>query len=173
MKRMIIGGAVGLLILATTARAQSVDRGSWELTLAGVGTSSKDFDSHALGASAGVGYFFFDAIELGLRQTVTYVDNPDTFATNASTTLALDLHLPLGGRGRIVPFIGANAGYYYGDSFRDSFEFGPEAGVKWFVNDSTFLFARVEYQMYGNGGIGPSEFEDKQWVYVVGIGLRF
>ena len=172
MQRWAIG-VLAVMTLSAVARAQSVERGNWELTLAGVGSSNKDFDSHAIGANVGVGYFPLDFLELGLRQTITYVDNADTSSTDASTTLALDIHLPLGDRGRIVPFIGGTLGYYYGDTFSDSFEYGPEAGIKWFVNDTTFLFFRVEYQIFSNDVFGSSESSDKQWVYGVGIGLRF
>ena len=105
MQRWAIG-VLAVMTLSAVARAQSVERGNWELTLAGVGSSNKDFDSHAIGANVGVGYFPLDFLELGLRQTITYVDNADTSSTDASTTLALDIHLPLGDRGRIVPFIG-------------------------------------------------------------------
>src|SRR6059058_4205739 len=83
------------LLTPPSAIAQ-IERGTWELTLAGVGTSNKDFDEHAIGLSGGLGYYVLDSLELSVRQNLTYVKSSDTNATNASTTLALDLHFPLG-----------------------------------------------------------------------------
>jgi hypothetical protein len=165
-----------LLQLSSRAAAQ-VERGSWELTLAGAGQSNNDFDEHAIGLNAGVGYFPLDWLEIAIRQTLLYSKLADSSATDASTTFALDLHFPLGEQRCIVPFVGGTFGFFYGDTVTDSFEYGPEAGVKYFVNSTTFIFARVEYQFFGDeltgGSGGSSASSDDQWVYSLGIGLRF
>jgi hypothetical protein len=164
---------ISLLSAATATAAQApVDRGSWELTLAATGTSNKDFDEHAIGINAGLGYFFFDHLELTLRQTGVYVKSEATTA-NGSTQFALDWHFPLGRRGEIQPFIGANAGYFYGDTFTDTFEYAPEAGVKYFVNPTTFIFFRAEYQIFAKDFTGNSDSADRQYTYGIGIGFRF
>jgi hypothetical protein len=164
---------VAVLLMPVPAAAQ-VERGSWELTLAGVGTSNKDFDEHAVGVNAGLGHFLLDPLELSLRQTLTYVKSSDSTATDASTIMALDWHFPLGDDHRIVPFIGGNVGFFYGDTVSDSLEYGPEAGVKYFVNTTTFIYFRAEYEFFSHvSGGGGTSGDDRQIVYSVGIGFRF
>lgn len=164
--------AAAVLLISTWACAQA-ERGNWELTLAGVGTSNKDFDQHAIGLSGVLGYFVFDSVELSLRQTLTYVKSEDTTATDASTQFALDWQFRLGDDGRIQPFIGGNVGYFYGDTVSDSLEYAPEAGVKYFVNTTTFIYFRAEYQFFSHVSGANNSSDDRQIVYGLGIGFRF
>ena len=175
MTRLLLAAStiVGALAIPTTAFAQAAERGQWELTLAGIGTSSKDFDEHAIGVSGGLGYFIFDNLELTLRQTLSYVKSADSTATDASTRFAVDLHFPLGDAGRIQPFVGGNVGFFYGDTVSDSFEYAPEAGVKYFVNTTTFIYFQAEYQFFSHFSGANNSSDDRQIVYGVGIGLRF
>ena len=168
-----LAAAVFLCLLTPPSAIAQIDKGTWELTLAGVGTSNNDFDQHAIGVSAGLGYYVLDSLELSVRQTVTYVDSSDSNSTDASTTLALDLHFPLGESRRWVPFIGGNVGYFYGDTVSDSLEYGPEAGLKYYVNSTTFIYLRVEYQWYSHFSGSSDTSEDQQMVYGIGIGFRF
>jgi hypothetical protein len=161
-----------MLMTPLLARAQT-ERGNWELTLAGTGTSNNDFNQSAIGATGGLGYYPFDSLELSLRQSVVYVESNDGSTTDASSIFALDLHFPFGQYKQIVPFIGGNAGYFYGDDIHDSFEYGPEAGVKYYVNSTTFVFLRAEYQIYSHGVGGSSDSNDQQYVFTLGIGFRF
>jgi hypothetical protein len=148
-----------------------VERGNWELTLAATGTSNNDFDQHAVGARGSLGYFFADWLELSLRQQVSYVDVGDSSSLDAGTVLALDLHLPLGDEKRWVPYVGGNAGYVYGDSISDRFLAAGEVGIKYFITATTFVYAQAEYQDYFTGGGSGSD--DQQFVYTLGLGLRF
>jgi hypothetical protein len=169
----VLIAAAALLLLPALAAAQ-FERGDWELTLAGVGTSNKDFDEHAIGVSGGLGYFLLDPLELSLRQTLTYVKSSDSNATDASTIFALDWHFPLGEDHRLVPFIGGNVGFFYGDTVSDSLEYGPEAGVKYFVNTTTFIYFRAEYEFFSHvSGSSSTSNDDRQIVYGIGIGFRF
>ena len=166
-------GLISVLIPTAATRAQLAERGKWELTLAGIGASDKDFNNNAFGLSAGLGYFVIDNVELSLRQTVVYVNAADT-TTDASTVGALDLHFPLGDGGRIQPFIGGNVGFFYGDTSPDALEYGPEAGVKYFLNTTTFIYFRAEYQVYSQSGHnGGNSSDDQQYVFGLGIGFRF
>src|SRR4051812_26264353 len=88
--------ALGILLALPLVSLAQPRRGDWELTLGGVGTSNSDFDEHAVGLSAGVGYFFLDPLELSLRQTLTYVKTEETSSTDASTEIAADWHFMLG-----------------------------------------------------------------------------
>ncbi len=169
----LVAFAVLLCIVAMPAGAQE-ERGNWELTLAATGTSSKSFDNDAIGVNAGIGYFFLDYFELSLRQLGSYVKVKDGgSAGNGATQVALDFQFPLGSRHQWAPFIGGNAGYFYGDTFTDTFEYAPEAGVKYFVNDTTFIYFRVEYQIFAKDFTGTSNSADRQFTYMLGIGLRF
>ena len=162
-----------IFICAVPTVASAQQRGLWELTLAGVGTSNNDFDEHAIGFSGGVGYFVLDPLELSLRQTLTYVKSSDSNATDASTTFAIDWHFLLGEDHRWAPFIGGNVGYFYGDTVSDSFEYGPEVGLKYFVNSTTFLYFRAEWQFFQHFSGASNSSDDQQIVYGIGIGFRF
>jgi hypothetical protein len=162
-----------LTTIASTALAQSADRGMWELTLAGTGQADKNFDNAAIGVNAGVGYFLLDNFQLSLRQLIAYVKNEDGNAFNAATSLALDYHFPLGDRKQWQPFIGINGGYYYGDTFNNTFEYAPEAGVKYFANETTFIYFRGDYEIFAKDVTGNSNSADRQWTFTLGIGFRF
>ena len=171
--RVQIAMVLGALLLTPALAAAQIERGSWELTLAAVGTSNNDFDEHAIGFSGGVGYFVLDPLELSLRQTLTYVKSSDSNATDASTTFAIDWHFLLGEDHRWAPFIGGNVGYFYGDTVSDSFEYGPEVGLKYFVNSTTFLYFRAEWQFFQHFSGASNSSDDQQIVYGIGIGFRF
>jgi len=70
--------------------------------------------------------------------------------------------------GRWQPFVGASAGYTYGDDINDSWVGGPELGVDWFVNNTTFVFASVGYDFDLQEGL-----DSGAWQYALGIGFRF
>ncbi len=91
---------------------------------------------------------------------------------------AVDYHIDLG---RFQPFVGAFMGYSYTnqDQFQinpdgsetklhsSSWIAGPEAGLKYFVNGTTFVFGRTGYSYW---------FEDNNLSYFTvdfGIGFRF
>lgn len=162
-----------LLIPAASAHAQKyLDAGTWELTLTGSGASDQDVASGNFAANVGVGYFLLDGLELAGRQSVGYSD-PQVGATawNFSTAVALDYHFDLD---RFQPFIGAAIGYAYGSGTTDTGFAGPEAGLKYFVKDDTFLYGQVQYQFFWNNGddLGNA-FEDGSFVYAIGIGFTF
>jgi outer membrane protein W len=157
------------ILLAANVKAQS-QRGDWELTLAGTGTSSKSFDDNAFGVNAGLGYYVLQNGELSLRQTLAYSKIQGSSATVGSTQIAADWYFPVGSSQRFQPFIGVNGGYFYGDVVSDHFEVAPEAGIQYYLSSSTFIYARAEYQIFVGGNTTSS---DRQWVYGLGIGFRF
>jgi hypothetical protein len=160
-----------LMLLPAVAGAQV--RGPWEVTAAASGLNGNKFNGFSASANASIGYFFNDSIELGVRQALQYSDLVGV-SLNASTALAVDLHLPLGDQNQFLPFIGANIGYVYGKNLRDTWEAAPEAGLKWFVGPDVFLFGMVQYQFFfRNGGGINGGFNNGQWVYTLGVGFRF
>jgi len=141
-------------------------QGDWELTLTGSGVSSDDFNSTGLSVAGGVGYFLNDQFEIGGRQTLNFnaIDGGDS-AFAATTRAFIDFHFDLD---RWQPFIGASAGYRYGDDVDDEFIAGLEAGLKYFVNATTFV-----YGSFGWDFSLEDSLDEGNWVYGVGIGFRF
>ena len=163
---------IALLGLFPAIAQAQFEQGDWELTLSGSGGSDKDFDSTSLAVQGSLGYFFTDNIEVALRQAAGYasVDGGDDLFTG-STRVAADFHFDLD---RWQPFVGGNIGYVYGDGVNDTFEAAPEAGVKYFVNSTTFIFALIEYQFFfENSDEADDAFDDGQWVYSLGLGFRW
>ena len=90
------------------------------------------------GVSASLGYFLTDNFELSLRQKAAYTNIDVAGAFFGQTKCAADFNFMLGSKWQ--PFVGAQFGYQYGDVISDSLEAGPEAGIRYFVSPSTFLF---------------------------------
>jgi hypothetical protein len=165
---------LGLALLpAMSAQAQTyLDQGTFELTLTGSGSSNEDIDAGSFGVSGSFGYFVADQLEILGRQTVSYADFNAGTSVNASTAVAVDYHFDLD---RFQPFIGASLGYTYGDSdANETFFAGPEAGLKYFVKDDTFLYGLASYQFFfDDGDEFESNFDDGSFVYALGIGFTW
>ncbi len=163
-----------LIALPTIARAD-FEQGDLELTLGGTANGSNDFDGFSAGINGSIGTFLTDELEIGVRQSVTYTDVGT--APNAggqlsgSTRVFGDFHFDLGA---FQPFVGGNVGYVYGDSTADTWEAAPEAGVKYFLNSTTFVFAQAEYQFFFDEADNVDDaFSDGQFIYSLGLGLKF
>jgi hypothetical protein len=170
MLRKCVWVPVVILALLPTVASAQFQQGDWELTLQGNGLSDNDFDATALTVGGSLGYFFTDQIEVGLRQSISWIESDDD-NFQGSTTLFGDFHFDLD---RWQPFIGANIGYVYGDNVNETFVAGPEGGVKYFVNNTTFIFASVQYQFFFEDDDDADDaIDDGQWVYGLGIGFRW
>jgi outer membrane protein W len=169
-------GLAGLVMMPSAAKAQEYgfDAGNWELTLSGSGTNDRDFNSTQFGVNASIGYFFTDNLEAAVRQTVNYGDGPasgaEGSAWNGATDIALDWHFDLG---RWQPFVGANIGYVYGDNTNDTWEAGPEAGVKYFITQTAFVQLMAQYEFFfDSGNVETDAFSDGAFFYSLGIGVK-
>jgi hypothetical protein len=91
---------------------------------------------------------------------------------NFVTRVAFDVHIPLG---VVSPFVGVFGGWLYGDSsVDDTFIAGPEVGAKIYLQRDAFLFAGAEWQFYfDEQDTLDAAFEDGQFFYSAGFGLRF
>jgi hypothetical protein len=76
MKRLWIAAAV-IALAPTVALAQEgreyrggARAGNHEITLSGTGSNNNDWDNGSFGISGSYGYFFTNAFELGLRQSI-------------------------------------------------------------------------------------------------------
>lgn len=172
LRKLVVSSvaAFALLIVPAAAQAQ-FSQGDWELTLAGNGGSDNEFVTNNFSIGGSLGYFLSDQIEVGLRQGITQADvSGSDDIWNYSTRIFGDFHIDLD---RWQPFIGAQIGYLYGDSTADTWIAGPEAGVKFFVNSTTFVFGQVEYQFFfEDSDEADDAFNDGQWVYSLGLGVR-
>jgi len=165
----LIIAVLALMMLPAASAFGQFKQGDWELTLSGTGSNGPDFDGVTAGVNGSVGYFLADQLEISLRQSLTYEDFTGS-AWNGSTRVALDFHFDLGS---VQPFIGGNLGYVYGDSVHDTWEAAPEAGVKVFLNSTSFVLFMAEYQFFfdTDSSLGNA-FSDGQFVYTLGLGVR-
>ncbi len=183
MKRLVL--TVSLFVLsAATASAQSSSpqpspsaygpsEGSWEFTLGGSGSNNNDFDSGSFGVTGSVGKYFTRDFEVSLRQSVNWASVKNgSDNLNGSTRAAADYHFNVTDRFR--PFVGANFGGTYGDNVNDTFIAGPEVGVKYYLNPTTFVLGQAEYQVFfDHGSDFDNNFGDGAFAYTVGLGLNF
>lgn len=172
LRKLVLGSVAALALAIVPAAAQAqFSQGDWVMTLAGSGSSDNDFVDNDFDFNGSLAYFLSDQIGVGVRQGIGFNDvvgSDDDY--NASTRIFGDFHIDLD---RWQPFIGANIGYLYGDNVDDTWIAGPEAGVKFFVNSTTFVYGMVEYQFFfEDTDEVDSAFDDGQWVYSLGLGVR-
>jgi outer membrane protein W len=164
-----------LAILPAAAANAQFQAGDWELTLSGQGSNGPDFDGTQFSVNANIGYFLTKELEISVRQLVGYSDiggaGGDGSNLAYGTTVALDYHFDLG---KFQPYVGGNIGYRYGD-VNNTFVAGPEAGVKYFVNSTTFVQFNVNYQFFFDNDTEDASdaFSDGQFLYSLGIGFRW
>lgn len=149
--------------------------GAREFSLSGTGASDKDFDNSSFGLSADLGWYLSDRTVAGVRQSIIYADVQGANLSNdfwsGSTRGYIDYHF---GNNKLRPFIGATLGYIYGDGVKDTGVAGPEAGLKYYVLDSTYILGRIEYQfLFDSGGSASDNYDDGSMNYVVGVGFNF
>ena len=168
MLRKVLFVVAALALIPTITKAD-FKAGDLELTLGGGGASNKALTSNSISVNGSLGYFLTKDLELSVRQSASYAKiahGGDLFT--GSTRAAVDYHFDLG---NFKPFVGGNIGYAYGTrGFTDTWEGGPEAGVKYFLNSTTFIFGQVEYQIFFRHGSGAS-FDKGSFVYSLGLGV--
>lgn len=165
---------VSLLCLALPAAtfAQGFTQGDKVLSLGGSGASDDEFVDNDFTFEGSIGYFFTDAWEVALRQGLTFNDvagDDDEWA--AATRVALDYNFDMG---RWWPFVGASFGYIYGDAVEDTFVAGPEVGLRYFVNETTFILGLIEYEFFfEDSDEAEDAFDDGRFVYTLAMGFRW
>lgn len=169
--RIALAASIFCLVFPAATFAQGFGQGDKDLLLSGFGVSSDDWDSTTLSASASLGYFFTDRLEGSIRQDLSFADLDAGGSSWAATTrVAADYYFDMG---RFWPYIGASLGYLYGDDVADSWVFGPEVGLKYFVNDTTYVVGAVGLEWLSDDGGDDDLFDDGRWVYALGIGFRW
>lgn len=166
MNRVLLAAGIFCVVVSGIGFGQGFTAGDKTFTIAGIGNSSERFADNDLAFSAEMGWFVTDAWEFSIRQGIVILDIPGSDDDWAGTTsLALDYNFNMGS---IVPFVGFNAGYQYGD-VEDGCLGGPEAGLRWFMNDTTYLQFRAEYAC---STVFDDELESG-YTYTLGVGFRF
>jgi hypothetical protein len=179
LRKLFVLPALALLLSPAISQAvmehdYGFDPGNWELTISASAQNDRDFHDLAGSLNGSLGYFVTDNLELAVRQSITYSDagvsnpNSGTF-WSFSTDAVADWHFDLG---QWQPFIGANIGFLYGD-VHNTWEAGPEGGVKYFLNPSTFIFALAQYEFFfDEGDFGNDAFSNGLWRYTLGLGVK-
>jgi hypothetical protein len=166
----VLGLAALALPFAANAQPAAQD---WDVSLSGLGSAQNDFNgsprsgsSGSFGAQLWLGYFLNDNMEVGGRQSLNYASTTAGAQWVGTTQLALDYHLHMD---KLVPFIGANLGYNYGtQGFRDTWNFGPEAGVKYYLQQKAYIFGLAQYQMPFTG----KTLNEGRWAFSLGVGMN-
>jgi len=156
-----------LLLVATTAQGQ-FEAGNWELKLAGNGANDQDFDGGTVAITGSLGYFTSKEFEVGLRQSLNWSDSVEDTGDSiwsGDTRIFADYHFDMD---RWQPYVGVFGGYIYGDVADDSWIGGPEVGVKYFVNSTTFIDVNAAYAFNLEEGLDEGGF-----LYGLGVGFRF
>lgn len=160
--------ACGLACAAPVALAQP-NAGDWEFTLGGGGDANNDFNHGGFNVAGSVGYFFTPNFEAAVRQNVIYDSHSNDDAWAGSTRVALDYNFLFD---KFVPFVGANVGLDYNEH-DSSWGIGPEAGIKYFVHDKTFLFVMGEYRwLFDKLDQIDNNADDGRFVFTLGIGFN-
>ena len=179
MHKLFTFGAV-LALGATTAMAQEFEEfegdfgpeaGDWELILGGSGSNDEDFENVAFSVNAELGYYFTENLLGAVRQQAIYADLGNDSSWNGGTSLALDYVFDMD---RWRPFVGASVGYLYGDATDDTWIAGPEAGLRYYVLEDTFIYGRAAWEfLFEDTDDADDAFSDGRWVYVVGVGFNW
>jgi len=147
--------------------------GSWEFTLGGSGLSNKDMDSSVGGVAASVGLYLNDMLLLAVRQNVNYTNSSGSDSSYiGSTRIALDQHILA--TGRLRPFVGVNFGGVYGEDVTNTFVAGIEAGLKFYVQERTFLYGLADYAWaFRDSDAATDNFKDGGFQWSLGVGFNF
>jgi hypothetical protein len=166
LRKLYVLPVLALFLLPAIARAQ-YEQGNWDLNLTGSGqTADPSFRGSTTSVTAGLGYLLTKELEVEVRQGINYTQVfKGGHAWGASTVGALDYHFDMD---RLQPFVGVNGGYVYGDPSPDAWVGGPEAGIKWFANSSTYIYAQAAYEFNLQERISNGN-----WVYSAGIGFTW
>jgi Outer membrane protein beta-barrel domain len=171
MKKTLLAAAtLGLVGFTSTtfAAPPTASASKWELTLGGTGANDNDFENGIASVNGQLGYYFDDRMQVNVRQQLGYADTGNDNSWTGFTAVGFDYHFDMGQDQRVIPFVGVAIGYRYGDQTNDSVTASPEAGLKWYVNETTFIYGQVAYDFLLKESFGDGSFS-----YGLGIGFRF
>jgi hypothetical protein len=155
---------LAMFLVPAIAQAQ-FEEGDWTLQLAGQGANDQNFDEGSASVQFDLGYFLTKELNIGVREGLVWADGGS--AWGLSSFAYIDYHFDMD---RWQPFIGWNIGKACGDAVAndDDWFTGPEAGVKYFVNTTTFIQGTVQYEFNLEEGFDEGAFQ-----YLLGIGFKW
>lgn len=164
LRKLYLVPVLALFLVPAVSNAQ-FKAGDWDLQIAGSGTavSGGSVDTGNFNFQGQLGYLVTKEIEVGLRQSIIWADGGSAMAgsTGAFADYIFDLD-------RWQPYVGVGLGYQYGDNTEDSWIATPEAGVKYFVNATTYIDGSVGYSWDLNNGLDQGGY-----VFRLGLGFTF
>jgi opacity protein-like surface antigen len=146
-------------------------QGDWEAALGANGASTDKFDANALGVEGSIGYYVLKMLPITLRQNAAFVFGSD-FSDQWTLATRLFADYQYNNGNWFQPFIGVGFGGIYGRHVDQSLVFAPNAGAKMYVNESTFVQARFEWDWKFTAD-NNSDFEDGDALYTIGVGWNF
>ena len=174
MKKFL--SAMSLIALSTAAVAEvggmppyTLDPGphakNWEAIITGTGQSVDEFDRSNFGLTGSLGYYYSKNFLLTFKQGLQYGDTNKASLVNGRSVFQAAYQWDFA---RWQPYLGMNIGAVYGAGIHNDGVVGPEGGLKYFVNESTFIFGSIAYEVpvskcCNNGSIP----------YSIGIGFDF
>ena len=166
MLRFFSRTSIVVLALSALALFPAVSRanvqGDWVLQLMGSGSNDKGFEHGAYQVDVFVGYFVTNNLQVNLSQGVAIASRPSSSA--GVTQLSAFWNFPLNNQWDV--YVGANVGLSYGTRMTGNGEFGPEAGVKFNINSTTYAFLDVQWDF----SFQNSDFSE--FLYSLGLGVK-
>lgn len=164
------------LLLVPFASAQATGtgslptQGSTEVTFSGVGESDKSFDNGSISLEGSWGVYYTERVLLSVRQSLSNLGDGDDWS--GATLAAVDYHFSTD---TWRPFVGLNAGLRYGGNHvGDDFAAGAQAGLKFYVQNDTFVFGRADYSYTFDKVSGVDDAWDRgRFGYAFGFGMNF
>lgn len=170
MKKWIALVVVALMLFPLTAQA-GYKQGEQDFQIGGSGSSDKEFDNTVFSTEISYSYFVMENLGVFIRQGIGVADTAGGSDWNGSTRAGADYYFDLN---EWQPYAGVSIGYLYGDNTQESFIAGPEIGVKFFVNDTTYINLGAEYQfVFEDPDDSENAIDDGRWTYVLGVGFKF
>jgi len=163
-KLYLVLPVLALLALPAMSHAQ-FEAGNWTAEISGNGTAGTggSFDTFNAGITTQPGYFLTKELQIGLRNSVNWSDGGSF--RNGNIAAYADYHFDMD---RWQPYLGANIGYAYGDEIEDTWIAGPEGGIKYFVNSTTYIDGFITYEWSLNNGPDAGAY-----FYGIGIGFKW
>ena len=161
LRKLYLVPVLAVLMIPAFAKAQ-FEEGDWTLQLSGAGANDQDFESGQVAIQFDLGYFLTKELNVGLRESINWTDGGSFWSLGSFAYV--DYHFDMD---RWQPFIGWNIGKACGDIENDDWFTGPEAGVKYFVNTTTFIQGIVQYEFNLEEGIDDGAFQ-----YALGVGFK-
>ncbi|MGH7871624.1 MAG: acyloxyacyl hydrolase [Candidatus Binatia bacterium] len=160
---------LALLLLTTPAQSAPVG-GDNEAEVAAGFFHAQGSDTGSFNVDLQFGRYLTPGWELGIRQALNYNfidDGRDAWVASTVPFLLYNFHF----NDRVIPFLGAGLGAAYNDDDITG-TLAPQAGVKIFLTDQTYLGLRYRYEWFFNS-FKRADNEAAHGNHVATIGIGF